>query len=332
MATLHDDDGRTKSTGAIIAAGSGGAISVYASDTTDAILDVNGYFVPAPASSGGAVSVGASGTTNVILDVNGNSVPAPAPSALVFYPLTPCRVADTRGANGPLGGPFLAGRSVRSFPILAATGCGISSSAQAYSVNLAVLPRGGPLGYLTAWPTGKSQPLVATLNDPTGTILSNAAIVAAGSGGQIDVYVTDDTDLVIDINGYFAPPGSGAPPNQAGLSLYYLPPCPVLDTRMPPGSPPFTGERSVNVTATVCGVPASAQAYVFNATVVPPGPLGYLTLWPQGSPRPVVANLNDNDGSITGNMVVVPTSNGSISAWVTDPTHLILDLFGYFAP
>ena len=86
------------------------------------------------------------------------------------------------------------------------------------------------------------------------------------------------------------------------------------------------------MTATVCGVPASAQAYVFNATVVPPGPLGYLTLWPQGSPRPVVANLNDNDGSITGNMVVVPTSNGSISAWVTDPTHLILDLFGYFAP
>jgi len=31
-------------------------------------------------------------------------------------------------------------------------------------------------------------------------------------------------------------------------------------------------------------------------------------------------------------MAVVPTSNGSISAFVTNPTHLVLDIFGYFAP
>jgi hypothetical protein len=35
----------------------------------------------------------------------------------------------------------------------------------------------------------------------------------------------------------------------------------------------------VNVTAFGCSVPSSAQAYVFNATVVPSGTLGYLTLW-----------------------------------------------------
>ena len=58
----------------------------------------------------------------------------------------------------------------------------------------------------------------------------------------------------------------------------------------------------------------------------------YLTLWPQGTTQPVVANLNDTDGTITGNMAVVPTSNGSISAFVTNPTQLVLDIFGYFAP
>jgi len=297
VATLNSTDGRVKSVGAIIPAGTSGAISVYATNTTDLVLDINGYFVPA--------------TT---------------PSALAFYPVTPCRVADTRRTNGPLGGPYLTARSTRAFPILNATACNISSSAQAYSVNLAVVPRGGPVGYLTAWADGQTQPVVATLNDPTGTILSNAAIVPAGNSGQIDVYTTNNTDLVIDINGYFAPPGTG------GLLLYTLTPCRVLDTRQPPGSQPFTGTLNVNVEGSSCVISGTAQSYIFNATLVPPGKVGYLTLWPQGTMQPVVANLNDTDGTITGNMAVVPTSNGSISAYVTNPTQLVLDIFGYFAP
>ena len=31
------------------------------------------------------------------------------PTRWASYPLTPCRVADTRNATGPLGGPFLTG-------------------------------------------------------------------------------------------------------------------------------------------------------------------------------------------------------------------------------
>ena len=85
---------------------------------------------------------------------------------------------------------------------------------------------GDPLGYLTVWPTGqKPQNPVSTLNNLTGTIVANAAIVPAGTGGEIAVYPSNDTDLVIDINGYFAPPGQG------GLSLYPAAPCRVIDTR-----------------------------------------------------------------------------------------------------
>src|ERR1700687_5190389 len=121
---------------------------------------------------------------------------------------------------------------------------------------------------MTAWPTGQTKPLVASLNDPTGTVLANAVIVPAGTGGAVDVFTTDATDLVIDVNGYFAPPGAG------GLSLYTVAPCRVLDSRLPAGSPPFNTTRDVNVVAAPCGVPAAAQAFVFNATVVPPGFLG----------------------------------------------------------
>ena len=297
VSTINSLEGHIKSVGAVIPSGAGGAISVYATNNTDLVLDVDGYFVPA--------------TT---------------PSTLAFYPVTPCRVADTRNPNAPLGGPYLSAKSTRAFPVLEATACNIPASAQAYSVNLAVVPRGGPVGYLTAWSYGQDRPVVASLNDPTGTILSNAAIVPTDASGQINMYVTNDTDLVIDINGYFAPPGSG------GLSLYNLAPCRVLDTRQPSGNPPFSGTMSVNVTASACSVPGNAQAYIFNATLVPPGKVGYLTLWPQGIPRPVVANLNDVDATINGNMAVVPTNNGSISAYVTSPTQLVLDIFGYFGP
>jgi hypothetical protein len=142
----------------------------------------------------------------------------------------------------------------------------------------------------------------------------------------VDVFATDDTDLVIDSNGYFAPAGPG------GLSLHTLAPCRVLDTRLIAGAEPFKGTRDVNVTASGCGVPATAKAYVFNATVIPTGALGYITTWPQGMAQPLAATLNAVDGAITSNMAIVPTANGKVSVFAANPTQLVLDIFGYFAP
>ena len=63
VSTLNSIDGRMKSNAAIVPAGTGGAVSVFATDSTDVILDINGYF-------------------DSYTDT----------SALQFYPLTPCRV------------------------------------------------------------------------------------------------------------------------------------------------------------------------------------------------------------------------------------------------
>jgi hypothetical protein len=86
----------------------------------------------------------------------------------------------------------------------------------------------------------------------------------------------------------------------------------------------------VDVSAAACGVPES-PAYALAATVVPAGALGYLTLWPQGATQPTVSTLNALDGAVTSNLAIVPASGGSISAFPSNPTHLILDVFGYFA-
>ncbi|MGA9645652.1 MAG: YncE family protein, partial [Candidatus Korobacteraceae bacterium] len=299
VATLNSLDGRIKADAAIVPAGYQGAVSIYVTQTTNVVLDINGYFAP----------------------VSG--------STLAFYPLTPCRIADTRNSSYPqgLGPPFLPGHQERDFPILNATSCNIPDSAKAYSLNFSVVPHGG-LGYLTVWPTGQPRPLVSTLNDVPGTIIANAAIVPAGATGEVSVYPSNDTDLVIDINGYFGPAGPG------GLSLYPMAPCRVIDTRHVCSGQPFSGTLTppVDVADSACQPPAAAQAYVFNATVVPTGALGYLTLWPDGDTKPLVSTLNALDGSITNNMAIVPSTNGKVDAFASGITQLILDISSYFAP
>jgi hypothetical protein len=300
VSTLNSADGRVKANAAIVPAGTSGEVSVYVTNTANVVLDIDGYFAP----------------------VSG--------STLAFYPLPPCRVADTRDSTKPpgLGPPQLSSQTPRAFPVLNSTCIPTGVNPAAYSFNFTVVPGGHSVGYLSVWPTGQNQPVVSTLNDQTGTIVANAAIVPAGSGGEVSVYATDNTQLVIDIDGYFAPAGQG------GLSLYAVAPCRVIDTRHVGNGQPFTGTLTppVDVEHSQCGPPATAQAYVFNATVIPPGGLGYLTLWPDGENQPVVSTLNAADGSITNNMAIVPTSNGKVDAFANGLTQLILDISNYFAP
>lgn len=123
---------------------------------------------------------------------------------LVFVGVVPCRVVDTRNANAPLGGPIMGGGSARTFPVLSSS-CGLPSAAKAYSFNVTVVPSGA-LQWLTMWPTGQPQPAVSTLNAYQGQIVANAAVVPSGTSGQIDVFVTNTTHVIIDVNGYYMPP------------------------------------------------------------------------------------------------------------------------------
>ncbi len=140
-----------------------------------------------------------------------------------FVPIAPCRLINTRLPNGPFGGPFLAANSTRSFTVPNG-GCSIPSNAVAYSLNITVVPP-GTLVYLTVWPQGQSQPVVSSLNSD-GRSKAVAAIIPAGASGGISVYASDATNLVIDINGYFAAPGTSGP-----LAFYPMAPCRAVDTR-----------------------------------------------------------------------------------------------------
>ncbi|HEV2064544.1 MAG TPA: hypothetical protein VGS00_08335 [Thermoanaerobaculia bacterium] len=119
-----------------------------------------------------------------------------------FIPITPCRIADTRNPAGPYGAPALAGGVPRNFTL---TGqCGIGLTAQAVSLNITVVNTLGP-GFILIYPQGGVQPGVSTLNYVAGQTVANAAVVPLGTGGGVTVVAgVSGTDLIIDVNGYYA--------------------------------------------------------------------------------------------------------------------------------
>ena len=309
VSTLNSPDGSTLANAAIVDAGTNGSITVLAGGgSTDLIIDTNGYFS------------------------------APTGNFLEFYPLTPCRIADTRpghNTSGAFGPPSLTANSTRNFPLLSSA-CNIPGSAEAFSLNFTVVPQ-GTLPYLSAWPTGQPYPNVSTLNSNDGTTLANAAIVPAGApNGSITILSGGNTDLIIDINGYFAAP------SVSGLHFYAITPCRVADTRAGQGfggafGPPTmaaNSQRDFPIQLSSCSIPAAAQVYSLNVTSVPQGPLPYLSIWPAGQPYPDVSTLNSPKGTIIANAALVPAGspNGGITILAGGTTDVILDINGYFAP
>jgi hypothetical protein len=120
-----------------------------------------------------------------------------------YYTLAPCRVADTRNAAGPSGGPALAASTVRTFPVSSI--CGIPASATAVAVNLAVfLPSDN--GDLRVYPAGTTAPLASAINFRPGIVRANNAIVPLGAGGMLSVQCdmpSGATNFFFDVYGYF---------------------------------------------------------------------------------------------------------------------------------
>ncbi len=216
---------------------------------------------------------------------------------------------------------------LRSF-LLADSPCDLPADMTAVSANVTAVPiDGGPVGYVTVWGTpsdgSTDVPPTSTLNAPTGAITANASIVTINQGtyGSVSAYASNDTNLVLDVTGYFAPEAS-AP---TGMSLIPLIPCRDFDTRLTSGV--FDSKLTVPLTGNdACNVPTTAGAYVMNATVVPTGTLDYLTLWPDGTPQPLVSTLNASDGLVASNMAITSSTNGTIDAYASNPTQLVLDV------
>ena len=266
-------------------------------------------------------AVGVNATTNSVYVANGGDGTGSvigAATTLQLVNVTPCRLVDTRTSGGPIQGGT---SQMFNLPQLAQTnGCGDLSSAASYALNVTLIPSQGPVGYLTIWPASQIQPVVSTMNSD-GRVKANAAIVSAGLNGAVSVFVANTANVVLDVDGYFAPA------TQSTLAFYPLLSCRVADTRNPPGDlggPYLTGgvpRTFPLLEATSCNIPSSAQAYSLNFTAVPHGGLSYLTVWQTGQPQPLASTLNAPTGSTTANAAIVPAgTSGEISTYASNDT------------
>ncbi len=156
----------------------------------------------------------ATGTVNVVVTnpdaqtgtlTNGYFYVAPAAST-AFYTVPPCRVLDTRSANGPLGGPALSGSGARRTFNVVASACGIPASAKAVSVNMAVT-QPVAAGSLTLYPGNGIPTGTTSINFRVGQTRANNAMLYLSTDGTGTFGVENDAvgsaHFILDVNGYF---------------------------------------------------------------------------------------------------------------------------------
>ncbi len=120
-----------------------------------------------------------------------------------FFTLAPCRILDTRNANGPLGGPALSSGPLRDFSVFGV--CGIPSSARALSTNVTVV---GPtnIGFIRFSP-GCEAPGATTVNFSANQVRGNNAILSISDTGVLtaNAFVSGNgtVQIIVDVNGYY---------------------------------------------------------------------------------------------------------------------------------
>jgi hypothetical protein len=170
-----------------------------------------------------------------------------------------------------------------------------------------------------------------------GAILSNNFTVGLSSGGAFNVYGERTIDVILDISGYYAPPGAGG--------LYYHPlsrPVRLLDTRPGQGNcdsvgAPIAGgtilTTQARITCEGLTIPTAAQAIVGNATVINgSGQTGYLTIYPNGVPAPLAATIIYFPGAILSNAFTSSLSAaGEFNVFSEQTIDIAIDVAGYYS-
>ncbi len=120
-----------------------------------------------------------------------------------FFTLSPCRILDTRNANGPYGGPALTSGALRDFSVFGV--CGIPTSARALSTNVTVVAPTSS-GFLRFSP-GCELPVPGAVNFSPNQVRGNNAVLSISDTGVLTgnavVGGNGTVHVVVDVNGYY---------------------------------------------------------------------------------------------------------------------------------
>ncbi|HMV82827.1 MAG TPA: hypothetical protein PKA34_06815 [Blastocatellia bacterium] len=269
------------------------------------------------------------------------------PGGLQFYPLSqPVRLLETRAGFGGCTTPGALINAGGTFTLPARTTCaGIPASAQAVTGNITVVPSSG--GFLTLFPSSAQQPTVANSNFGPGEVTNNVFTVGLGAAdGAFKIFASGTTHVIVDVTGYYAPPAAGglyfhplATPvrlleTRAGLNGCIAPGAQLVGTGDPNADPnlDFAVQGRSPVAAPCNSIPATAQVLVGNATSVVPENGGFLTIYPSGGTRPLIASSNyGGNDVINGPFAVKLGADGKFKIYTLRTTHLVIDILGYYS-
>jgi hypothetical protein len=246
--------------------------------------------------------------------------------------IDPARLLETRSGLSTIDGLFngIGVRGAGSVTELQITGrVGVPSDASAVVLNVTATGAQAA-GFITVFPCGTTQPTVSNLNTTAGGTVPNAVVTKIGTGGKVCVFTSSATDIIVDINGYFP----------AGSSFTAIDPARLLETRS--GLSTIDGlfngigvrgagsVTELQVTGRV-GVPSDASAVVLNVTATGAQAAGFITVFPCGTTRPTVSNLNTTAGGTVPNAVVTKIgTGGKVCVFTSSATDIIVDINGYF--
>jgi hypothetical protein len=174
--------------------------------------------------------------------------------------------------------------------------------------------------------------------------VANLATVALGPTGGLALAASTDTDVILDVVGWYAA-APATTTDSSPVASAYIPLSPErrTDTRFPitnavnlskfPGNGPLhAGETRTLSLDSFGGEFDAVDAVALNVTVSGPTAPGFLTIWPADKPQPNASSVNFGTGDAIPNMVIVPISaahqlNFYNSAGNTD---VIVDLVGLY--
>jgi hypothetical protein len=259
--------------------------------------------------AGGAICVTSSITTDIVVDLQGWY-----PVQTDFKPINPVRLGDSR-----LGQGFSAHLVPGQIASLQVAGrSGVADDATAAAINMTAT-NSAATGFVTAFPCGVDRPLASNLNTWPGHAIANLAITSIGANKSICFVSSVETDLVVDLQGWYP------------LSTTYrsMRPARLADSRVTAGAISPFEVRAVRVTGTA-GVPVDATSVVVNVTAVDAASAAFVTVYPCGQPRPIVSNNNTSPDRIVASLAVVPVgADGTICITSNTTVHIVVDIQGW---
>ena len=291
--------------------------------------------VTAKVGTNGDVCFFANAQVQLIADLNGwYADDFAAVPGYRYHEVDPSRILDTRDGTG-LGtraiAPLAAGEVI-ALTIPGSGGVPADADVRAVSMNVTT---DNPMsaGYLTVFPCDHVRPNSSNINfDPasSGTV-ANLVTVKVPQTGQVCIFASVSTNVISDVQGYFAPgPGS---------VFTSVAPVRILDSRDGTGVVGShagrlgRGEVLVIHVTDANSVPTDAKAVLLNLTITQAENRGFATVFPCGHLRPNASNLNFTRGVDRANLVKARVGdNGNVCVYVSEGTQVIADLNGYFTP